>query len=234
MLIVDSQNAQDRRNMIRFIEDILKERDYYEYGSLQWHNLNLEKAFILEDLKPSWTEKVAYFLKKDIEDIPCGFSKLNTLPKATIFEDKRSKLEYNNGYTRQIIPYCLVRCKDEYYFILRENNSEDRLNGNYGLLGGHTDCNIESGMYRELQEEADINLDNIEKINLVGTIKSYDTITDLDHIGLIYLIDLKHKKISMQEMGIQKGMFVRQCDFWKYSSKFESWLKLVVQNLFNN
>lgn len=36
-------------NMIEFIEDILKERDKHKYNTIEWQNLNLEKAFILED-----------------------------------------------------------------------------------------------------------------------------------------------------------------------------------------
>ena len=220
--------------MIEFIEDVLKERDSHEYHSYQWHNCNKEKVFIIEDLKPEWKEYVAYYSEHSLDNIPYGFTKTNELPSAHIYENKRSILEYNGGYTRQIIPYCLVRCDDEYYLVLRENNGDNRLNGGIGLLGGHVGKDIEGGMLRELEEEANITTENIESVNLIGTIKSNDTITDMDHLGLVYIIELKHKRIRMQEYGIQKGMFVKLGDFHKYSPQFESWLELISLDLFSS
>ena len=226
-------------NISYFIEDILEERDIHKYGSAEYHTKNLIKACILEDLKSSWVEKVAYFNAKDIENIPYGFSKINTIPNIPMYEDKRSILEYNGGNTRQIIPYCLVRYENEYYFVLREDNGDDRLNGNIGLLGGHTDSKIEDGMYRELEEEANINRNNIKNISLVGIIKDsgtgekYDV--SIDHIGLVYIIELKQKRtIRMFEQGIQTGILVSLSDFVKYEDRFEPWLKLTIDALFSN
>jgi predicted NUDIX family phosphoesterase len=221
-------------NMIEFIEDILKLRDKYKQGSSEWNILNIAKARTLEDLKSSWAEKVAYCYSSDLKDINNGFTTITHLPKIEIHEEKRSLLEYNGGYTRHIIPYCLVRYENEYYFVLRENNSDNRLNNKYGLLGGHTSKNIESGMFRELQEEAEITLPKIKNIQIIGIIKSgdeentYDV--SLDHIGLVYLIELKHKRVRMLENGVQKGVFVHRDEMHKYSENFENWLDLVYKN----
>lgn len=225
--------------MLEFIEDILIERDQYKYGSLEWHNLNYQKAMNLEDLKSSWVEKVAYFLDSELKDISDGFTKTNILPSAKIYEDSRSMTEYNNGYTRQIIPYCLIKCNDEYYFISRENNGDDRINSKLGLAGGHTDKDITLGALRELEEEAGITPEIIKNMELIGIVKtdgSSDDEYDIskDHIGLVYLVELKTKNIRMQELGVQKAFFVRQEDFHKYQHRFEDWLDIVVRNLFHS
>ena len=225
--------------MINFIKDILIERDRYKYKSIQWNNLNQEKAFILEDLKSSWRERVVYFQEEDIKHIPYGFSKTNQIPDVKMFEDKRSVLEYNGGNARQIIPYCLLRYKDEYYIAIRKNNGDKRLNGKMAGIGGHVDKNLTQGMTREIEEETGVTPDLIEKIELVGIIKSEGNTEDKydvskDHIGLVYIIDLKTKNIKMQEDGVQSAIFIKSGDLCKYQHRFEDWLDLIVKNLFSN
>ena len=223
--------------MIEFIEDILKERDKHKYNTIEWQNLNLEKAFILEDLKPSWKELTAYYPEFMIKNIPYGFTKTNELPPEPIYENKRSLLEYNGGCTKQIIPYCLLRYKDEYYIAIRENNGDKRLNGKMAGIGGHVDKNLTQGMMREIEEETGVTPDLIEKIEFVGIIKSEGNTEDIydvskDHIGLVYIVDLKTKKIRMQELGVQTAIFLKSSDFHKYQDRFEDWLDLIVRNLF--
>jgi predicted NUDIX family phosphoesterase len=232
-------NGGTMTDIYDFIREILEERDQFKYGSIEWHNCNKNKAFVLEDFKPSWTEKTAYYLESDLKNIKEGFTPISCLPNIPIYEDKRSILEYNGGNTRQIIPYCLVKCDDEYYLVIRENNGDARLNGKMALLGGHVDQYIVLGMFRELDEEAGITPDRMKSMNLVGIIKTngdpnqeYDV--SKDHVGLVYLIEIKSKKVRMQESGVQKAIFVRPSEFHKYLDRFENWLDIIVRNLFHS
>ena len=84
----------------------------------------------------------------------------------------RSQLENDPNY-KQIIPQIILKYKDKYFLHKQINANEKRLNGLCPLpLGGHVekfDLNndqdvIQTALYRELDEEAQVNANIIKKI----------------------------------------------------------------------
>ena len=221
--------------MYESIKNIIKARDKYKHGSVKWNNLNKEKAFILENIKPSLKEEVIYFLKDDIDDIPYGFNASNTITEAKQYVATRSLLEYNGECTRHLSSYCVVRYKDYYYFALRESGStETQLIGGLCCIGGHINPDgIDKSVMRELKEEADITEDNIKNIKLIGTIKSNRTMVSSTHLGLVYEVELKNKNIRMYEKDTLTGLWLDIEGIHRYKDKFEDWAKLVIDKLFN-
>lgn len=213
--------------------------------------VNLNKAKILESKKPSTKEVIYYFKEKDLGFIKEGFEKgsLEDLYTVHPHSARRSLLEYLPSQ-RHPIPYCVVKHNDKYFLIFRENGSgESRLIGKKGLLGGHvaiedtvkTDklkigidivSTLENGMLRELEEEAGITKQDISKIDFKGFIKIVkENEVENDHLGIVYLIDLKHLNIYTMEEGIISGDWFTKDEILNSMDTLENWSKLIFQNI---
>ncbi|MDD3190401.1 MAG: hypothetical protein PHI66_01785, partial [Candidatus Pacebacteria bacterium] len=181
------------------LEEILSERDSFEFGSEEWDKLDREKAGYLESIKSSMKDNTIYFEEVDLDGIEKVFSGNTEIFDLPFGVEKRSLLEYHPT-RRHPIPYILVRFEDKYFFTLREQGgSELRLIGKKGLIGGHVDdCDVVedslektcyNALFREAAEEAGVNEDIIKSVSLRGLIRS-DLGVDFDHLGLIYEIEL--------------------------------------------
>jgi predicted NUDIX family phosphoesterase len=211
------------------IEEIVKLRDKQKVGSRKWTTYNDLKVQTLEEKKPSMSEKVFYCYSYDL-NLPEGYIPSNTLPKANLYLGKRSELEYNNGVTKQIIPYVIIKYEDEYYFALREGGGEDRLLGKIGLLGGHVGREgISQGMLRELHEEAGIRETDIKTYKIIGLVNSNKTKVNKDHLGIVYKATLRRKNL-IDEAGILKGMWVKKSGVKDLSRLMEDWLQILVKH----
>jgi predicted NUDIX family phosphoesterase len=219
------------------LHEALEARKAYKVDSDKWHEYTATKTKVLEQLKPSTKETILYYYSEDIKDIPLGFSATMELPqKASLYNGTRSALEYNSGLTRHIIPYCVVKCGDEYYFTVRVGGGETRLVGKIGCLGGHVGKEgIDAGMMRELQEEADLTDNKIKSLRMKGFIKSDGDKSnpldvDRDHLGLIYVIELRKKNIREEEEGTLKGIWIHKDDLGNYVGQMESWCKILFDS----
>jgi predicted NUDIX family phosphoesterase len=221
------------------LEDIIKKRDSYPECSAKWNDLNYKKAKILQEIKPSTKENIIFFEEGDLDSIPNGFSKVSFIFSIAYYYGNRSVLEYNQTQ-RHPIPYCIIRYKDKYFFILREKGSgEIRLKGKKGLVGGHVGIEekstnlrttIENGMKREIKEETGIIDDMIKSIQLHGLIKDNEGVNS-DHLGYIYEIELNTDQIKAEEDGILTGIWINQKDLPQHYESFESWSKIVYDNI---
>ena len=136
---------------------------------------------------------------------------------------------------RQIIPYCLVKCNDN-YFITRRLEGDARLTGKYSLgVGGHlervdgTDNDyIKSGMMRELDEEIDTK-SSIKSIDLIGMICSNNTEVDSTHLGLIYVVTIDGLDVSVKETETLIGDWISKEDLLKFEGELESWSKISLE-----
>lgn len=208
---------------------------------------NIEKAIYLENTKKSTKTKILYFLEDELNNIESGFTKGELLDiKATPLFEKRSLLEYLPSQ-RHPIPYCVVRCKDKYFLIFRENGSgEVRLIGKKGLLGGHIDeedkvlsegkidlgKTIENGLYRELEEEANLTKDKIESISLLGFIKFEENgAVENDHLGIVYIIDIATPDLETIEEGILSGDWFTKEEIIEMKFSLERWTNLIFENI---
>jgi predicted NUDIX family phosphoesterase len=222
------------------LDEILKERNKYLPGTDDWFDLNMYKSKKLEEMKPSTKEEILYFYQEDLDNIPVGFIHTNEIPNVEYNFGTRSLLEYASVLYRHPIPYCIIKYKDKYFFILREKGSgEIRLIGKKGMVGGHIGiedddfdlpCIIYNGLRRELKEETGITGDIINKAELKGLIKSNDGV-DADHLGLVYEIEINTDNIKAEEDGVLTGIWINKEDLYKHYDSFESWSKIVYDNL---
>jgi predicted NUDIX family phosphoesterase len=222
------------------LNEIIIERDRYTPGFEQWIALNELKAKELEKLKPSTKEEILYFEQDDLDKLPEGFIKTNELPDIEFNFEKRSYLEYASALYRHPIPYCIIKYQNKYFFILREKGSgEIRLIGKKGMVGGHIGIEdddwdlidiVHNGLLRELKEETGVTRNMILAAELKGLIKSNDGV-DADHLGLVYEIELKTDDIKAEEDGVLSGIWIDKDDLHKHYDSFESWSKIVYDNL---
>lgn len=234
-------SLEERKEWIqnKKLEDILKERDKYEVGSINWLYWNDLKAEWLERQKPSNAEEIIYFQEESLRGIPLGFTPANEIPDIPFYVGRRSVLEYHPNQ-RHPIPYAIVRFQERYFFILREKGSgEARLIGKKGMLGGHVgkedidskglSQTVLKALLRELSEEAGIGRDMIQSIHIRGLLKSNEGV-DADHLGIIYEIELNTDKIASQEDYL-KGIWIHQDELADHYNSFESWAKIVYDYL---
>jgi predicted NUDIX family phosphoesterase len=135
---------------------------------------------------------------------------------------------------RQLIPYCLVKCNDN-YFITRRLEGDVRLTGKYSLgVGGHLERvdgtnndYIKSGMMRELDEEIDIK-SSIKSIDMIGMICSNNTEVDSVHLGLIYVVEVAGLDVAVKETETLVGDWISKDDLINFNGELESWSKIAV------
>lgn len=222
------------------LEEVLACRDAEAVGSIEWERLNEEKADYLESIKPSTRERVVCFLERDLGNIAQGFARGAALTDISYFIERRSAAEYH-PLKRHPIPYALIRHEDRYFFILRgQGGGELRLIGKKGLIGGHVSeedviegdlgASAERALRREAQEEAGLEDGDIVSVELRGTIKS-DLGVDIDHLGLVYEIEVKHERLKAEEEGVLTGIWIPRTELAAHRESFENWALMVYDNL---
>ena len=223
----------------RKLEELLARRDEAEFGSLDWEKLDEDRAEYLESIKPSTRERTIYFEENDLENIAGVFTRETEIFDLPFAVGRRSLLEYHPT-RRHPIPYILVRFENKYFFTLRETGGgELRLIGKKGLIGGHIDegdivlddlvATCQNALFREAKEEAGIDESIINAVELKGIIKS-DLGVDIDHLGLVYEIELATDAIKSEE-GELIGMWIEKEELPEHYESFENWSKIVYDNL---
>lgn len=232
-----------QQKLNKILEEIKVETNKWKLKAL-----HEEKASILEELKPSTKERIICFEESEVAFVPTGFTNMEAIIDAMqtvpVSVDRRSILEYN-AVQRHPIPYVIVKHQNKYFFIIREGNSgEIRLIGKMGMLGGHVGeedihvinkdvdlfKTIENGLYRELMEEAGITSEMIESIHLEGLIKLSGGVED-DHLGFVYMVELRTDDIQSQEEGVIKGLWVEKEDLPSIKDKLENWSQVVYEEI---
>lgn len=222
------------------LEEILERRDGFEIGSTEWDSVNEEKADYLESIKPSTKERIVYFEEKFFDEVRDTFLRDFNVYDLPFGIERRSALEYHPT-RRHPIPYVLIRFQDKYFFILRESGGgELRLIGKKGLVGGHVGeedvvgenlkKTFENALMREAREEVGIVPEMIKSIDLRGFIKS-DLGVDIDHLGLVYEIELSTDAIKSEENGVLTGIWISKEDLKNHYGSLENWSKIVYDNL---
>ena len=155
------------------------------------------------------------------------------------FYMKRCEAEIDPTF-RQIIPYCLVKFED-YYFVTKRLDGDSRLIGKTVIgIGGHIERPIENtnnpvsySLHRELEEELNLGLgeETVEKVTLVGVIKSDASEVDSVHLGLIYIVDVGTWDITVKETEILEGLWVHVDDLKGYSDNWETWSKICIEKV---
>ena len=146
----------------------------------------------------------------------------------------RSIAEQDENY-RQIIPYVVLRQKDEYIIFKRtENQTEARLHNLITLgVGGHINmddcdkpvCALRRGLTREINEEVDIIPGNI---SFVGIINDNSSEVSRVHLGLLFIQDvIEYRGINEKENFVE----IRTKNPMEYVDQMEGWARLTAEYL---
>jgi dCMP deaminase len=145
---------------------------------------------------------------------------------------------------KQIIPYIIIHCKDEYLVMQRlPRSGEKRLHYAYTFgVGGHicpgdstSDVEgsdvIERGMMRELNEE--VWVDDLSKIEHVGYIYDHKEEVSRHHLGFVYVAEVSSTSIKCLEPDKLRPFFVNKRDLPKYINGKETWSEIVYEEYIN-
>jgi len=192
-----------------------------------------------EELKQKYGDTEVFVVSNEVTK---DFTTFMRLDKANKYSDifnslgkfiPRYDAELNFNY-RQIIPYCLIKCGDN-YFITRRLEGDARLTGKYSLgIGGHLEkidgANnnyIISGMMRELNEEISIK-SKIKSIDMIGMICSNNTEVDKVHLALVYVVEMDGLDVSVKETEILIGDWISTDELINFDGELESWSKIAI------
>lgn len=197
-----------------------------------------------EELKQKYGEVEVFVVSNELTKGFNTFTQLDKYNKYTeIFNDvgvfiPRYDAELNFNF-RQIIPYCLIKCNDN-YFIVQRLEGDARLTGKYSLgIGGHLEKSdglyndyIKSGLLRELKEEIDIQA-NIKSIDLVGMICSDNTEIDSVHLGMVYVVEVDGFNVKVKEKDILVGDWISKEKLLNFEGELESWSRIAIEEFIN-
>ncbi len=137
---------------------------------------------------------------------------------------------------RQVIPY-VVLLEDGKVLLVRrtERQGEKRLHGLYSIgIGGHVRKEdgrdpVEAfwhGLWRELEEEVDVNL---ERLDFIGLINDLSSEVSRVHLGFLFIGEGKIRGIREEEMF--EWWIVKVEDLENYSERMEGWSRLALEGL---
>lgn len=179
-----------------------------------------------EDLKPFIQSGKNHFPLKDL-------SKIESLPYLFI---ERQIAEIDNT-KKQIIPYCLITCKDQ-IAVYQRKGSEKRLHGKFSCgFGGHVniedskESNLVKILYtslkRELEEEINISVTN--DCTLLGIIFEDETEVGKVHLGVVFYYEIEDKQSVTLSDEIQSLEWQYLND--THNQNLETWSFLAINLL---
>ncbi len=148
----------------------------------------------------------------------------------TGFFVERSIAEYDES-TRQVIPYIVLKENEEYIFFKRTTNqTEKRLHNLITLgVGGHLNIDdstdpvecLKNGLWRELREEVNASVENIEYVGLINEIENP---VSRVHVGVLYIAHVKYLGLAEPENFIE----IRSKKLSDYLEEMEGWAKVTA------
>lgn len=153
---------------------------------------------------------------------------------------------------KQIIPYCILKCRDRYLVYTRGGaGGEKRLNAKMSIgIGGHVNTNDfpvsfkeENGMVcfkspleryndavnRELNEE--LQIDCKWEQNVIGLINDDSNDVGRVHLGVVHLFELENMDVKSNEAAIADIQFLTLAELAARRGELETWSQIVVDYL---
>ncbi|HJW95319.1 MAG TPA: NUDIX domain-containing protein [Thermoanaerobaculia bacterium] len=134
---------------------------------------------------------------------------------------------------RQIIPYVIIRCGDEWFVTRRTNKGTDaRLHEKVALgVGGHIGAGLDlvDGMQKELDEEVAIEGDY--DLTFAGILNDESTEVARVHLGIVYILDAPSHDVRVLETEKLIGEWHALRDLAERREAMESWSQIVYDEL---
>ena len=146
----------------------------------------------------------------------------------------RDLAEYNFEH-KQVIPYLIIRNKDNFLLLQRTSKqTEKRLHNKFSLgIGGHINPDssehgnnlIIGGLYKELNEEVSINSPG--KLTFIGTINDESNSVSKVHLGLLYELEVLSDTFEVLEKDKMSAQWENRENLIHYYDKLETWSQIV-------
>ncbi len=144
----------------------------------------------------------------------------------------RAAAEVSPQY-RQIIPYVIVRCGDDYFVLERTSKqTEARLHHKISLgIGGHVNPGhtLLEGLKKELGEEVDVDTDF--KLDFVGILNDDSTEVGRVHLGAVYLLEAATREVRVREREKMAGAWMPRAALAALRERMETWSQIVYDEL---
>lgn len=171
-----------------------------------------------------------------------------SITKTPIHFDVSTKMDYRLRCEAEIdedylqpIPYCILETGERdaiKYFCTKRIGSggDERLSGLRSIgLGGHVDDGETptNAFYRELQEEVGVSAVDIFTVKRLGYIYDNTTAVGKVHLGLVYVVSLKHSNVRVKETDKLSGEWLNlsTLEDIRKNGKLESWSEMCVDVL---
>jgi predicted NUDIX family phosphoesterase len=150
----------------------------------------------------------------------------------------RGEVEQDPSF-KQLIPYCVFRCRDEVFFYTRSpKQGEARLRSKRSIgVGGHIStldlkperCVYREGLERELAEEVEFSGSVREQC--LGLINDDETEVGRVHLGIVHVFDLDAPQVRPREESIIQSGFAHPAELVRELDQFETWSQICLQHL---
>ena len=134
---------------------------------------------------------------------------------------------------RQIIPYVVIRCGDEWFVTRRTNKGTDaRLHEKIALgVGGHISAGLDvvDGMRKELDEE--VAIDGDYDLTFAGILNDESTEVARVHLGIVYILDAPSRDVRVLETEKLIGEWHPLSELAAMQEAMESWSQIVYAEL---
>jgi len=189
-----------------------------------------------EDVLCIQTKDIDAVLQPDVwpnEYVIGSYNLLNTIDSLPHSYINRQICEEDSHWT-QVIPYILIKNKDNYFFSYARNGNETRLTGQRGIgVGGHVakeDGGIIESILREVTEELGY-VPMFNALRYCGYVKDNRTEVSSKHLGLIFILTLSGPlnatNISSEISNEIGWIRIKEAR----DEKYESWARIIASNL---
>lgn len=158
---------------------------------------------------------------------------------------RRGDMEKDPSY-KQLIPYCLLQCRDMLFQYTRKGQSEQRLEAMRSIgIGGHvseadaaeTPGEPDSGPYlrglsREFAEEL-ILPTGVSGGDCIGLLNDDSAEVHSVHLGIVHLFRCKNPDVTPRENTLVDAGFRPIAEILQDADKFENWSQLCLQGIYN-
>ncbi len=142
----------------------------------------------------------------------------------------------NDPSLKQIIPYLMVRCRDQLFLFQRSGaGGEARLHGKYSIgVGGHINRSdvdgaadiVVEGLRRELDEE--LVLEGPWSARLVGVLNDDSNAVGQVHFGLVHVVEVDHPTVKVRESKTLTGRLAESEEVRGLRDRMETWSQLIL------